>query len=238
LAFGGAGPLHAAALVDELGMKGVIIPPSPGNFSAIGDQLAQVRYDYVRTKLKSIYDTRIEEYNQLYKDMGKKAIEDLAKEGYKKDKMLLAGTADVRYGGQAWELSFPVPTELFSEKDLQRIIRTFHEIHERTYGYKLEDEDVVLVNLRLSALGRVPLLEFPRNSLGSDISKKAIKGNRNVFIKSQYEECPIYDRGRLTPGCLMKGPAIIEEYASTTLVLPEYVAKIDEFNNILIEKEE
>jgi N-methylhydantoinase A len=218
-------------------MKCVIIPPSPGNLSAIGAHLAQVRYDYVRTKVKSIYATTIEEYNQIYEDMEEKAMMDLAKEGYKNDEILLSGNADVRYAGQAWELTFSVPTELFSEKDLERIILSFHEIHERTYGYRL-DEDVVFVNLRLSAVGKIPLLEFPRKPLGSNLSQKAIKGIRNVFLKSQYEECPIYDRERLTPGCVIIGPAIIEKYASNTLVLSEYIAKIDEFNNILIEKEE
>jgi len=235
IAFGGAASMHAAQLADELKMKKVIVPLSPANFSAIGAELADVRYDYVRTIIKSVNDITISEYNEVYKEMIKEAIGHLADEGFTENEIIFGGTSDMRYAGQAWELGVSVPIELSSEEYLQKIARDFHELHKRTYGYSLEDEDVTFVNLRLSATAKIPTLKFQEEPLGNDTSQKALKGNRDVFIDENFIKCPLYDREKLAPGSSVTGPAIIEEYAASTLVPTKKIARIDKFRNIIIE---
>jgi len=236
IAFGGAASLHAAQLADELKMEKVIVPLSPGNFSAIGGELAEVRYDYVRTNIKSVNNITTNEYNEIWEEMKKEAISHLAEEGFAKSKIIFAGTADMRYAGQAWELNIPVPIGLTSEKNFQKIAQDFQKIHKRTYGYVLKDEDIIFVNLRLSAIGTIPKLEFKEEPLRDKAPQKALKGNRDVFINKNFVKCSIYDRDRLAPGSLVIGPAIIEEYGSTTLIPSKKIAKIDKFRNIIIEE--
>ena len=236
LAFGGGGSLHAAALADELGIKKVIVPVSPGNFSAIGCQLAKVRYDYVRTTVKTVNAITGEEYNAIFEDMRKEAIVDLAKEGFAERDLVFSATSDMRYMGQAWELSVPVPTQIKSEDDFAGCVKAFEEIHQRTYGYTLDDE-IVYVNLRFSAFGIVPSLEFPAaEDLVGETPSCALKGTRRMFFGDRFHESNVYDRGAMPPGSSVQGPAMIEEYASSTPIPPDCTASIDKFRNIVITK--
>ena len=234
IAFGGAGPLHAASLAGELGMKMSVIPPSPGNFSAIGAELADVRYNYVQTRVKSTKGITVDEYNKTYEEERSEAIHDLINEGFKENEIVFEGTSDMRYAGQLWELNVPVPAVISSENDLEQIALKFNEIHKRRYGYNLEDEEVVFVNLRLSAVGKREGLEFFEEPIGERSAKGALKGEREVFSNEQIVKCPLYERERLCSNNRIDGPAIIEEQTATTVVLPENVASIDKFRNIII----
>ena len=239
VAFGGAGPMHATELAKSLGMEKTIIPLCPGNFSAIGCMFAEIRYDYVRTLVKSISDVNIEEYNKLYSEMKNEAIGHLHNEGYSKEEIIFNGTVDMRYSSQAWELSVDVPVELFSEKDFEKIGKDFEKLHKRTYGYALEDEDIVFFNLRLSAIGITPKLEIEPEVLQNKKPKDAaLKSCREVFFDGQYRKFSIYDREKLLPGNELVGPAIIEEYASSTVIPPGSNVNIDEYKNIVIVNKE
>jgi N-methylhydantoinase A len=232
--FGGAGPLHGVMLSSELKMKKVIVPISPGNFSAIGVQLANIRYDYVRTRVRSTKEFSVSEYNELYVKMRQEAMSDLAKESITKDKIIFEGSADMRYAGQTWELSVPVPIELSSKDDIQKIAQNFHEVHKQTYGYSMEDENVVFVNLRLSSIGEIPPLKVSKETTKGKNAQKAFKGKRKAYFEEKSIECSIYERKKLNPCNIIEGPAIIEEYASTTVIPPGEIARIDEFRNIII----
>lgn len=235
VAFGGAGPLFAAEIANELKMKRVVIPPFPGNFCAVGEAVANVRYDYVCTNVKAVDDITIDEYNELYEGMKQEAVSQLTEEGYRQDDIVFRGNADMRYARQFWELSIPVPYKLSTKEDLDKMVRGFNDIHKKTYGYSLEDESVVFVNFRLSAEIMRPPLELEKEPLGNDTSQQALKSSRGVYFGDQITECPVYDRNKLVPGSQVTGPAIIEEYASTTLVPAENTARIDTFRNIIIE---
>jgi N-methylhydantoinase A len=236
VAFGGAAALHAAQLMDDLNMKKAIIPQSPANFAAIGAELADVRYDYVRTVVRSVNSITVESYNQLYWEMKKEALVNLTDEGFTENKIIFNGSSDMRYSGQSWELSVPAPVELPSAGSLKKIAEDFHRIHEKTYGYRLADEAIIFVNFRLSATGKIPRLRFFEEALAKDASKSALKGMREVYFVQTGEmiKCPIYDREKLTPGSTVAGPAIIEEYASNTVLPAGKLAGIDAFRNIVI----
>ena len=234
LAFGGGGSLHAVALADELGIKKVVIPQNPGMFSAVGCQLAKVRYDYVRTTVKAISTITAEEYNAIYEEMRKEAIEDLRKEGFSENELVFTATADMRYMGQAWEMSVPVSARISSEEEFAACIKGFEEVHQRTYGYTLDD-DIVFVNLRFSAFGIVPSLEFPKyEDTVTETPATAKKGTRQMFFCGEFMESTVYDRALMPPGSAIQGPAMIEEYASSTPIPPHHTASIDEYRNIVI----
>ena len=235
ISFGGAGSLHAAAIAQELNMKRVIVPRFPGNFSAVGDELAEVRYDYVRTIVRNLEKLTKEEYNAAFDEMKREAYVHMANEGFDSEQMSFIGTADMRYAGQAWEMTVPIPAELKSEEDLISIKQAFEDIHRQAYGYVLEDA-VMFINLRLAAIAIVPKIEFPRFEMKDSGSDCARKGTRMVFFDQQFYETEIYDREFMEPGTDISGPAIIEEYASTIVVPPENHAWIDEYKNVIIER--
>ncbi|MFC1910623.1 hypothetical protein ACFLXC_04995, partial [Chloroflexota bacterium] len=143
--------------------------------------------------------------------------------------------ADMRYNGQFWELNISVPPDLASNKELKKITKDFHAIHKKTYGYCLPDVNVEFVNLRLSAMIIKPPLDFKEEPEGKDTSWKAFKEKRPVYFDKNRTECPIFDRNMLSPGSVIQGPAVIEEYASSTVVPYGNSARIDKFGNIIIQ---
>lgn len=234
MAFGGGGSLHAAALMEELNMKSVIVPVSPGNFSAIGCQLAKVRYDYVRTDVKLVENMTVEEFNQVYADMKAQALRDMETEGYEEDRIVFSASADMRYAGQSWELSVPIDSHVDSTEKLQEYAKAFCDIHTRTYGYTLED-DITFVNFRFSAFGVVDGMEFVETPEKTNASAEAaVKGSRQLYFNGEYVDSTVYDREKMEPGCSITGPAIIEEYAASTPIPPKFKAKIDRYRNIII----
>ena len=235
VAFGGAGSLHAAALLGELNLKKAIIPISPGNFSAIGCQLAKVRYDYVRSTVMPTSKMALEKYTEIFDSMKAEAYADMKKEGFSDDNIVFEATSDMRYAGQSWELNVPVKADVTSIEDFNNFEDRFSSMHKRMYGYVLDDEEIVFVNLRLSAYGMVKTLEFHETELAiPKVDSKAVKGKRNMSFSGKYMDCTVYNRDYLKPGNKITGPALIEEYASTTPIPPNFVAEIDKYMNIVI----
>lgn len=237
VSFGGAGALHTARIARELGMRKVIIPPYPGNFSAIGAELAEVRYDYVRTIVSPVDKIRPDTYNDVFRDMKKEAQGHLGNEGFSGREIMYAGRADMRYAGQSWELGVGIPVHIGGEDDLRKITADFERLHEQTYGYKLTGDDVLFVNLRLAATGIVPKLAFRKNGVSADNASAAPTGSRKVYFDRAFVDTPVYSRDRLGPGSVVRGPAVISEYASTIIVFPGDVARVDGYNIITIENE-
>ena len=236
VAFGGAGPMHAAFLARELGIRRIIVPPNPGNFCAFGAVLANVRYDYVTTTIKPMREFRIDEYNATYQKMKQHSLRDLAVEGFPKDKVMFTSSADMRYRGQTWELSVPTPYNVSSQEDLHKITEDFHAIHKRTYGYEIRDDDVMAVNLRFAAIGEVPKIKVKKRTLAKkNLCEGAQVSLRKVFSEGNYVDYAVFDRGRLVPGNIVQGPAIISEYGSTTVIPRNMKASVDAYDNIIIE---
>ena len=236
VSFGGAGSLHAAQIARDLNMKKVIVPPYPGNFSAIGAELAEVRYDYVRTNVSAILSFDADAYNAIFEEMKMEAVEHLASEGFAREDMVFVGHADMRYAGQAWEMPVQIPVEIQSVDELKNIVSSFEQLHKQAYGYILDD-DVMAVNFRLAAIGSIPTLAFPEMPEEPDRAPEAKKGERPVYFDGDFVTTGIYDRTKLRPGSLVHGPAIIEEYASTVVVLPGDKATMDRYGSIIIERE-
>ena len=188
----------------------------------------------MRTLVKPVSTITVEEYNASIDEMKAEAIRDLAKEGFAEKDLFFTARSDMRYSGQAWELATPVAFHAESLQDFADCAKAFEEIHTRTYGYTLDD-DIVFVNLRFSAFGVVPALEFPAAEvLTPELPANAIKGSRSMFFDGEFMESTIYQREAMLPGNAIQGPAMIEEYAASTPIPPNHTAKIDEFRNIII----
>ncbi|MCE4613785.1 MAG: hydantoinase/oxoprolinase family protein [Desulfurococcales archaeon] len=232
IAYGGSGPLFASMIARELKINKIIIPVYPAYFSAWGMLTADIRYDYVQTKVTPLSRLTVEEAESVYAKMASEGVSRLEKIGIKE--YALVRYMDLRYQGQEHTITILVP----SSYDVDTIRRIFHEQHEKTYGYKLPEYEIELVNYRLAVIGRTRKPPLPRIKEGAEEPPvEALKGRREALYEGKGRiEVPVYEREKLLAGNRISGPAIIEEATSTTILYEEDVAKIDKYGNIVIEK--
>jgi N-methylhydantoinase A len=143
----------------------------------------------------------------------------------------------MRYSGQSYELNVTVTPEDLDHLERGTLDRLFHKAHERAYGFAAEGEPITIVNLRVTGLADIPKPELPRWPSGSaEPPAQAVKEHREVYFQAlgRSIKCPIFNRNRLEAGNRIAGPAIVEELDSTTLVLPDYTAEVDEHGNLVI----
>ncbi len=216
VASGGAGPLHAVQIAKELHIPTVIIPLFPAHFSALGMLMADERQDFIRTYLKNMEDVNFEDLISIHNEMMIQAKRDLKLA----DKMEYQIKLDLRYVGQEFTLSIPVDIEQFEKGDSEGIRKAYDEMHEHRYAHHAADEPVEMVNYRLVATGKRATLKLP------DVSgdKAAVEpARRPVYFEDSSEpaDCPVYNRNDLRPGDKFNGPALVQEYASTTVIFSD-----------------
>jgi len=234
VAFGGAGPVHAGLLAEELKIPRVLVPASPGVHSAVGLLVSDLKRDYVQTHFAELEDVEVREMQRRFEAMEAVAQQEFESLGIAPDRIVHERAIDLRYSIQKYELPVPVTRGEFRE-DAKREWRTrFDEIHEKHFGSRAEDQKVELVNYRLTTKVLVPKPAVRELPTGSENSDQAITARRRAYFDGWYD-CPIYDRGRLVGGNRVKGPAIIEQMDSTTVIFPGQSAHIDRFGNIVIE---
>jgi N-methylhydantoinase A len=236
VAYGGAGPLHAAMIARELRIGKVIIPRAPGHFSSYGMLFADLRRDFVNTWFKPLADASFDDMETLFGAMEKRGADDLARGREMTVGLAIQRGADMRYVGQEHAVTVDIPTELFKTKDRDGIKRRFDSVHETRYGYLAPSEKAEIVSLRSATIGlmRKPGLEPIEK--GAAVPDAAFHGNRPVyFSNTDAVATPTYDRALLKAGNRISGPALIEEHASTTVVHPNDVLEVDEFGNLQIE---
>jgi N-methylhydantoinase A len=225
IAFGGAGPVHAAALAAELQIPEVIIPPAPGAFSALGLVASDLKRDFSRTlyaDLDSVDPGRIAD---ALAGMHAEGLRFLDTANVPQPRRALLRLADVRYRRQAYELTVPIADGPITRATLDALATSFHTKHEQTYGHANRAEPVQLVNLRLTALGRLPGLTLTQRSDAAAAQQHA----REVwFAETGFVATPVHWRDGLLPGTHIVGPAIIEAMDSTTVVPPAWRASIDD----------
>jgi N-methylhydantoinase A len=231
VAFGGGGPMHATALARELHIRKVIIPPAPGNFSAWGMLTTDYKQDFTRTSVLRATDETMNTVYHRYEELERDAMQFFEREGFNAANVVIARAADMRYAGQEHTVRVPVPS---GQPALADVAAKFHERHESAFMFRL-DGPVEFVNLHVTGLVRVPnpdLSSFaPKAAKGT-----ASKGRRKVdFDEDGIHDSALYERGRLALDEEVKGPAIIEEEASTTVIYPGQRARLDRIGNLVIE---
>ena len=226
VAFGGAGPLHGVELAKALNMKRVMVPLYPGIASAFGMLSADVRHDYVRTRIGIADKLNLEEIQTLFREMESDAVQQLAVEGFQGHTVELSRGLDMRYLGQSYELSIPVPAGTITTEVISTLINDFHRSHEQAYGYARPGEKVEVVNLRLVAFGKLPRSEIAGKWPSQGTPPQPVD-HRPVFFDGQFHRTPIYQRGHLLQGHPLAGPVIIEQLDSTTVVPPGCRATVE-----------
>jgi N-methylhydantoinase A len=234
VAFGGAGPLHANDLMDELRIPLALIPRSPGLTSAVGLLLADVEHNYSLTAVQRFSQVDLAALNAALADFAAQGRAALAEDGVPEGRMQLRSALDLRYVGQSYELRIDAAVSddgsvQVESGALDALLDRFHAEHRRAYGHAAPEEPVELVNVRLTAVGRTPRPSVLRLASHAGSVDTAIRTRRPVyFASSGFVDCPIYDRYRLGAGAQVAGPAIIEEIDSTVVVHPRYSATVDE----------
>ena len=227
ISFGGAGGLHAAALADALRIPRVIIPNYPGAFSALGVLLADVVKDYSRTVMITVEASKQipREVEKEFTALERQARRDLKSEGFSTSQTKLIRSLALRYRGQSFELEIEAG---------DGAVARFHQSHRERYGHSDENRAVEIVSVRLRGVG---LTEKPSLKRAARFAKYNAKPQRTelVWLGEKRKQIPVYDRAELRPGARIKGPAIIVEYGSTTLVPAGWKATVDGWRNLTLD---
>jgi N-methylhydantoinase A len=224
VAFGGAGPVHANALARDAELPAVLVPPSPGIFSATGLLVTDLKREASTTLMRRLGELDPDALEAAFEALEREGSAALEAEGTPRDRIDFVRQIDLRYVGQSYELTIAAGDGLAAR---------FHREHDRAYGFSAETEPIECVSLRLTTVGRIakpPLRRIEaKNAPGP-------KERRDVHFAEAggYVDCPIYDRYELGRDAALSGPAVVEEFDSTIVVHPGYAARVDEFGNLLI----
>jgi N-methylhydantoinase A len=225
LPFGGAGPLHATSLARLLGIKTILVPPAPGVLSALGLLVSDLKSEFVRTALQQPPNHDLKAMSAVFAELNARALEWLSAEGVPLPFRVLRWQASLRYLHQGFELTVPWAGESVTPESVAGTLQAFHALHERLYTFRQEDTPVEIVTLRVSAVGRLPRPsrhELPRSGAVAD----AVIGHQLVDFGSEIIRAPICLRDRLGAGAIIRGPAVISQLDSTTLLFPDQTAEV------------
>jgi N-methylhydantoinase A len=237
LAFGGAGPLHSAYLARDLGIPEVIVPLHPGLTSAMGLLQTDVRHLYLRSAVGLLSSYPVDEINAIFAELRRRATDDVSEEGLDVTELRLKQQIDLRYLHQGYHLTVDGPDGEITQTHKQPIKAAFDDLHRRTYGASAPEEDAELVTLRVVSEVPVPHLRLPRIAAGRVADARI--GERPLYdlTSAEFADAYVYDRTRLGADDRIAGPAIVEQYDSTTVVLADQVLTVDDFGNLLITEE-
>ena len=237
VAFGGAGPLHAAQLAKELEIRRILVPRSPGILCAMGLLLTDLRADFATTRLRTMTSAALPDVEEALATLRQQAEAWFVAEAIAPEARQTARTVDMRYAGQNYELSVPVPEGAITRATLDRLAEGFAEAHKRMYGFVADDEPVQLVTFRIEATGLVRKATFQPRPMGGADASRAMIGHRDVWLSEAagFVSCPVYDREQLDAGNRIAGPAIIEQMDTTTVVPPGMTARVEPYLNLILE---
>jgi N-methylhydantoinase A len=228
VAFGGAGPMHGALIAEELAIPRVLIPRHPGNFSALGLLVSDVKHDDARTRI-GLLGAQREVIDAALAEMEAAGLERLAADGFGPSEGTIDRALDLRYLGQAFELTVPIAPEPL---DLDAIVKDFHARHLATYGHADPAGEVELVNVRVAARGVVDK-PSPRRHVARG---EARRGPRTAWFGGAALSVDVYEREGLATSVVLDGPAIVEEFGATTVVPPGWIARVDAFGDLILER--
>jgi N-methylhydantoinase A len=237
VAYGGAGPLHALQVAREIGIRKVIIPYAPGVFSAYGMLFSDLRYDYVRTWFTRLDEASFDKIEKVYRELEDQGRRAIASASVKPQKVVVKRAADMRYVGQEHAVTVDLPLTVFAKGDRRAIKRAFDAMHELRYGTSAPEERAEIVSLRSTVTGimrKPPQAKIARGK--SAPVAAASSGRRQAYFSEAdgFRNAPTWRRAALLAGNRIKGPALIEEHASTTVLMPGDVCDVDDYGNLVI----
>lgn len=237
VAFGGAGPLHAARLARELEMRRILVPLTPGIMCATGLLQTDLRADFASTSLTILSADSIATLGDAFAGLEARAEGWFGAEAIPAADRVVERSVDVRYAGQNYEVSVAVPEGPIDDVAIAAIRARFEEEHRRLYGFIASEDPIQLVTFRVGATGLVAKAAFRAFPDGGADASAAKIGEREVWMPEAggFTTCPIYDRAKLNPGNRITGPAIIEQMDTTTIVLPDMLVTVEPHRNLILE---
>ena len=243
VAYGGAGPLHATALAEEMSIGRVVIPRFPGLFSSLGLLFNDMTTDFVQTLMVDLDEKFLKQINNSFSFLRRQAEDWFQRLGTPDSDHILKASADLRYMRQNYELNVKFPGLNISAGDVVKIRNLFNEVHDATYGHSSPSETIQVVNIRLQAISLVSKPELKPIEKASASAESVSFGKRDIWLarknagRSEAEllHSALYRRDDLRYGHTIKGPAVIQEKESTTLVRPGWELRVDRYGNLVIE---
>ncbi len=231
LPYGGAGPMHAVAIAEELEIPRVLVPLGPGNFAAFGSLISDIRRDYVKTRTMNVTNDSWAKVEAAYQEIELRAMNDLLAEGVARERIQLRRSAGMRFLGQSWELNVDLDV---SGESADHLITNFRDVHERRFGHR-EGDTVEIVNFRITAIGLVdrPVLDKLE---ARERHADTVMRWREVYFNGAYMRTPVIRRDRLVLGEEIIGPAVIEESGSTTVMAPGWKAVVLGHGELMLER--
>lgn len=239
MAFGGAGPLHACEVAEQIGIRRVIIPPSPGTFCSLGLLLADTKFDLAQTNVMAGAEENLIEMNRQFAELRSMGTAMLDKEKVSPERRSFEEFIDIRYERQNFEISIPVSPGEMDKAKLAEVIARFHREHKKNYGYSSEKAPIQFINFRVSAVGLIDKPVFEELPQNPDSPIPEALDRREVLFQNRREflSTPIYRREDFVPGLSIRGPAVVEQMDTTLVIPPGWVVKADGYNNLIITQE-
>lgn len=235
VAYGGAGPLHACDIAREMGIRKLIIPRSPGHFSAFGMLFSDLRYDYVRSRFIRLADADFADIDSVYSELEAEGLAEIEKVSVAPERVVITRGADMRYVGQEHAVTVDLSPDLFANEDRAGIKERFDAVHDLRYGTCAPQERSEIVSLRVTVTGMLEKPTLERIAQGDAAPPpEAHTGDRPVRFGEDASETATWNRMALTAGNRIAGPALIEEHASTTVLHPGDTLEVDAFGNLVI----
>lgn len=227
LAYGGAGPMHAALIADELEITHIVVPPRPGNFSAFGALISNIRHDYLRAIRVDLQAADLCSVWDAFAQLETSARATMIAEGLPAERIRVERACRMRYIGQSWDLTVRIPSSTLHSRELSDL---FSRSHEQRYGYGLTD-DVEIVGLSLSAIGESDKPRLPEWTVAGE-AHAALREWRSVWLAGKSAPTPVYERDQLPAASKIVGPTLIEEMGSVTVVPQEWTVEIGKFGEL------
>jgi N-methylhydantoinase A len=236
LAFGGAGPVHAARMAHDLGMAGVIVPLYPGVFSAIGLLMSDVKHDYIRSRMTQMSALTAQAVNEVFEQLETRARDDLRRDGFGDNDIRIERALDMRYAGQGYEVTMACTAEQTAR--LGELRKAFDAEHKSQFGHSAPEEPVEVVSYRVRGIGVLSPVSMPRFMPAGGTLADALRETRPVRFDGTTVECPVYQRDKLDVGLSLRGPAILDQFDCTTVICAGQVARVDEWKNLIVTGEQ
>lgn len=238
VSFGGAGAMHAWAIAPSAGIDKIIVPPFAGVASAFGATVMDVRHDVEATYYMACDGADLAVLNAKYKELEDSSLAMLEGEGFAREQVEIIRTAGMRYVGQSYEVSTPIPAEAIDSDSLRDIVASFHVVHRQEHGVASDIFGVAFVNLRVTAVGKVEKPELDTLNLSRGVvgvtGDSPSKGSRDVYFDGRFVSATILRGDMLLPGYVVEGPSIIEYADAEIVVPPSMTAQTDAHGNVLI----
>jgi N-methylhydantoinase A len=235
LAFGGSGPAQSPAVMQLIGMKACIVPPNPGNLSAFGLLAVDWRTDHIVTNVMHEDAVELATVSGIYAGLEDDAMATLERDGIERPRIRLVREADLRYAGQSMEVRVAAPAGAIDARFIAGLVAAFHAAHLKTFGYNYAGQQKVeLINFCVSGFGMIDRPNIPTLDFAADAA--AMPSSRPVYFSGAFQETAIYQRATLPAGFRLGGPAVVEEFGSTTVVFPDQQLEVDAHGILIVSR--